>query len=362
MQDDLKRHSYDFNLPDECIAQHPSQRRDESRLLVYNRRTRSVTHLLFNEIVALFSRGDLLVVNDTKVFPARLQGVKQSGGKIEVFLLEYPAPVDQNQPGASAMYGTQALFKSSRKPKPGSTIHISPHCVCIPQREIGRGKWEILLEIDQDQPLQKVIEAAGDIPLPPYINRPTGTNEQDRARYQTVYARQFGAVAAPTAGLHFTPALLKTLENNSVSIAPITLHVGYGTFSPVEAEIITEHKIHREYYEISAESAKKIRQTKQSGGKIWAVGTTSTRTVEYAATKTPEFGPSSGWCDLYITPGYQFKIVDNLITNFHLPRSSLMFLVSALCGRESLLHCYDVAVNEGYRFFSYGDAMAIISE
>lgn len=360
MQDDLKRHSYDFHLPKDCIAQYPSEKRDESRLLLLNRKTQTVSHLAFNQISTLLTKGDLLIINDTKVFPARLHGFKATGGRAEVFLLEYPLAAPQQQQNETQRYFAQALIKSSRKPKPGSTIALSAHGVCTVCTEIGRGAWQVLLEIDRDQQLDKVLQAAGEVPLPPYINRPNGTDHRDRDRYQTVYARQAGAIAAPTAGLHFTPRLLEDLGQRGVLLAPITLHVGYGTFSPVEAAVITEHKIHGERYQIGQSSAQKIIQTKRSGGKIWAVGTTSVRAVEYAATANPDFGPSSGWCDLYITPGYQFKMVDNLITNFHLPQSSLMFLVAALCGRKSLLHCYDVAISNGYRFFSYGDAMAII--
>jgi len=358
MQDDLTLDAYHYELPEQQIAQSPADRRDQSRLLVLDRTSGSITHAGFADIVGLFSPGDLLVANDTKVFPARLFGLKDTGGKAEVFLLNYPAPTGEID--GAALFDCEALIKSSRRPRVGSSILIGQLCRCRVEEDLGRGKWRLVLSVPDGMSLDVLLAASGEVPLPPYIKRNGGPTATDTDRYQTVYASRPGAVAAPTAGLHFTDELIERLRQKGVQLAFITLHVGYGTFAPVETADIREHRIHREIIDIPATTADLVNETKRRGGKVWAAGTTSVRALEFASTADGLTQPTTGWCDLYITPGFRFKVVDNLITNFHLPQSSLMFLVSALCGRETLLACYAEAIERGYRFYSYGDAMAVI--
>ncbi len=354
--------AYDYHLPEKNIAQHPAERRDQSRLLVLDRNSGFVEHLRFSDIAALIRKGDVLVINDTKVFPARLSGRKETGGKVEVFLLGYPASIAEKPlQSGQRQFSCEALIKSSRRPTAGSTLVINEHCQCRLLQYRSRGKWSVRLLIAPGFDLDDLLATSGDIPLPPYISRVHGSTEEDAARYQTVYAKQAGAVAAPTAGLHFTGSLLDNLRSTGVEIAPLTLHVGYGTFSPVEEPDISRHAIHAEYIDISPGSAATINRAKSAGGKVWAVGTTSVRALEFSSDENGRVSPFSGWCDLYITPGFKYRVIDNLITNFHLPRSSLMFLVAALCGRKKLLECYQLAVSHDYRFYSYGDAMTIIS-
>ena len=361
MQDDLKLAAYDYDLPEKNIAQFPADQRDHSRLLVLNRGSGQMDHLHFHQITALFTPGDLLVLNDTRVFPARLHGRKESGGKAEVFLLGYPVPVESSAtaPGTTR-FRCEALIKSSRPPKQGSVIHIDPQGSCVMRKDLSRGRWSIELIVDPPASLESLLDMSGDVPLPPYIKRDEGSVDNDRRRYQTVYANQPGAVAAPTAGLHFTTDLIATLAAAGVQTAPITLHVGYGTFAPVQEKDISKHRIHREYMEISESTAAMVNETKAQGGKIWAVGTTTVRALESSVDQNNRLAPVRDWCELYITPGFKFRVIDNLITNFHLPESSLLFLVAALCGRETLLNCYREAIARDYRFYSYGDAMAII--
>jgi S-adenosylmethionine:tRNA ribosyltransferase-isomerase len=361
MQDDLKLAAYHYDLPEKNIAQFPADKRDHSRLLVLNRRTGLMEHLHFHQITGLFTPGDLLILNDTKVFPARLHGRKQSGGKAEVFLLGYPVPVESSADVTGAThFRCEALIKSSRPSKPGSVIHIDPEGSCAVREDRARGRWLIELIVDPPANLESVLDTSGEVPLPPYIKRDDGSLHSDRKRYQTVYANQPGAVAAPTAGLHFTTDLIAKLEAAGVRTAPVTLHVGYGTFAPVQEKDISRHRIHREYIEISESTAAMVNKTKEQGGRIWAVGTTTVRALESSVDRDRRLAPVSDWCELYITPGFKFQIIDNLITNFHLPESSLLFLVAALCGRETLLDCYREAISRDYRFYSYGDAMAII--
>ena len=357
MQEDLKLSSYHYHLPPELIAQHPEADRDNSRLMLVDTLNNTTKHLRFRDISRYIGPDDMLIINDTKVFPARLQGKKQTGGRAEVFLLEFPTILPRQHGCAEAT----ALIKASKRPKPGTEIFISDALSCEVSALLDDGKARLQLRFDPSQDLTEILSNAGQVPLPPYISREQGTTEEDRRRYQTVYADRPGAVAAPTAGLHFTPGLLQQITAQGTRIGTITLHVGYGTFAPVRDEDITKHQIHHEYLEITAETAAEVEAVKSSGGKIWAVGTTSVRALEYGARKTGRLQATGEWCDLYIYPGFEFKIVDNLITNFHLPDSSLMFLVSALCGRKRLLACYEKAVKESYRFFSYGDAMAIIT-
>ncbi|MDJ0623268.1 MAG: tRNA preQ1(34) S-adenosylmethionine ribosyltransferase-isomerase QueA [Desulfocapsaceae bacterium] len=361
MQDDLSLESYDYDLPQKSIAQYPSTTRDISKLLVLNRQNGTIEHRQFYDIIDYLNKNDILVINDTKVFPARLHGKKSSGGKVEIFLLQFPVekildPSNESVRRAEAL----ALIKSSRRPAPGMKIYISPQLSCSLIEDLDNGRAMIELEYNVQDDLIEILNRCGSTPLPPYIERADGTSENDRERYQTVYAQHPGAVAAPTAGLHFTREILDTLSSRGIEIASITLHVGYGTFAPVRSAEITKHAIHEEYVAISAETAAKINSARKKGGRVWAVGTTTVRTLEFAAQDDGRIHACNGWCDLYIVPGYEFKVIDKLITNFHLPKSSLLFLVSALCGRKTLLNCYEEAIARDYRFYSYGDAMAII--
>ena len=348
--------AYNYHLPVELIAQRPADKRDQSRLMVVDTRNDTLAHHRFNDLASFIGAKDMIVVNNTKVFPARLLGQKQSGGKAEVFLLEYPATLDKARGTAKAV----ALIKSSKRPKIGTQITISPTLHCRVIADLGGGKVDLQLHYDPATGLAEILTTSGQVPLPPYITRVDGCTPDDVHRYQTVYASQPGAVAAPTAGLHFTDTLLESIRMQGTLIGQVTLHVGYGTFAPVREEDITRHLIHKEYFSIAEETAEAVQETKRRGGKIWAVGTTTVRALEYAALVSGRFQAMSGWCNLYIYPGFRFRVIDNLITNFHLPDSSLMFLVSALCGRQTLLDCYQTAIRESYRFFSYGDAMAII--
>jgi S-adenosylmethionine:tRNA ribosyltransferase-isomerase len=353
--DDFLLSSYRYHLPQEQIAQYPADRRDQARLLMLNAARGEIEHGHFADIARLIGADDLLVMNDTRVFPARLLGQKASGGKAEVFLLELP----QQRTAGEAV--ATALVKSSKRPKVGGEIVIDRDLRCLVEDDLADGKLRLRLLFPPQENLASLLEKFGQIPLPPYISR-DAQSQADRERYQTVYAAKLGAVAAPTAGLHFTPELLAAVAAKGSRIARLTLHVGYGTFAPVRCDNILEHAIHSEYIEVPAACVEAIGETKRRGGKVWAVGTTTTRALEFAAlNNNAESGPQAmaGWCDLFIYPGFQFRVVDNLITNFHLPETSLMFLVAALCGRERLLASYQEAIRQGYRFYSYGDAMAI---
>lgn len=339
---DLKDFSYD--LPEELIAQHPLPDRQSSRLLVLNRETQSVTHRHFYDILDYLSPGDCLVMNDTKVIPARLYGVKEgSGGKIEFLLLQKLSegrwevilkPGRKARPGARFVFGNGALRAEILAIKDGGI------------REV-RFEYEGIFE--------EVLDRLGEVPLPPYITEKLS----DRERYQTVYARVDGSAAAPTAGLHFTKELLAKAEAKGVKLVYVTLHVGLGTFRPVKVEDVTTHQMHSEYYALPAEAAKTLNEVRSLGGRIISVGTTSTRVLESAAKEDGTFEAVSGWTDIFIYPGYRFRAVDALITNFHLPQSTLLMLVSALAGREFVLSAYEEAVRERYRFFSFGDCCLI---
>ncbi len=356
MPEDFTLSSYSYHLPEQLIAQHPADKRDNSRLMVVHTGNKELQHCRFSDICRFIGKNDMLVINNTRVFPARLHGRKETGGKAEVFLLEFP--VVQNNGTAMAT----ALIKSSKRPKVGSRISINEMLSCFVQEDLDNGKMKLCLHYDRALGLAETLQRSGQVPLPPYISRKDGSTTEDVTRYQTVYASHPGAVAAPTAGLHFTDELLEGIVSQGTLLGQITLHVGYGTFAPVRETDITRHQIHQEYLSIPEETVAKTALTKKRGGKIWAVGTTTVRALEYGAKNTGRLEAIEDWCDLYIYPGYQFKVIDNLITNFHLPDSSLMFLVSALCGRKTLLDCYRTAVEKKYRFFSYGDAMAIISQ
>ncbi|MBU0730218.1 MAG: tRNA preQ1(34) S-adenosylmethionine ribosyltransferase-isomerase QueA [Proteobacteria bacterium] len=358
---DLK--DYYYELPDSSIAQQPLDNRDESRLLVVDCRTDRLADKHFEDIVDYFKPGDLLVVNDTKVFPARLLGHKQTGGRVELFVLEYPriSSVDQFSAGEDEneqSVPVVGLLKSSKRPKLGSRLVFTDELYGEVEEFMTDGKVMVTLHYKGD--FGNILDSVGLIPLPPYIKRNSGEIAEDRQRYQTVYARKKGAVAAPTAGLHFSEKLLALIEAKKVGLASVTLHVGYGTFAPVREEDIRQHRIHSEYFEVSQETADLINKTKAAGGTLWTVGTTTVRALESAADEDGVVHARSGECQLYIYPGYKFRVVRNLITNFHLPGSSLLFLVSALAGRERIMRGYEHAVRSDYRFYSYGDAMVII--
>lgn len=347
---------FDFELPKELIAQTPPEVRGSSRLLVLDRVTGSITHTTIAEIGRWLRAGDLLVVNDTKVFPARLLGHRvPSGGAVEVFLMQRVADDEW-----------EALVHPGQKLKVGAAMKLGEGENALHAEIVGRGSFgrrTVKLRTEDGRPIDQAVDAIGHMPLPPYIARPDTSS--DLERYQTVYARARGSIAAPTAGLHFTPELLSKLEASGIERAPITLHVGYGTFKPVRTDIVEEHIVDPERFEISEESAARVNRAKQEGRRVIAVGTTTTRTLEFAGQER-EGKPAGivaaghGSADLFIHPGYRFQIVDALLTNFHLPRSSLLMLVSAFAGRERVLAAYATAVAERYRFYSYGDAMLII--
>ncbi len=336
-----------FDLPQELIAQDPLEDRSSSRLLVLDKKTGEIEHKIFKDITSYLRKGDCLVINDTKVIPARLLGVKEdTQAKIEVLLLKRRE---------NDIWET--LVKPGKKAKPGTVISFGDGLLkgtVIDVVEEGNR----LIQFSYEGIFEEILDQLGQMPLPPYITHQL----QDKNRYQTVYAKHEGSAAAPTAGLHFTPELLKQIEDMGVTIARVTLHVGLGTFRPVKVENVLEHHMHSEFYIVDEEEARKVNDTKKNGGRIICVGTTSCRTVESAATEDGFLKAGSGWTEIFIYPGYQFKLLDALITNFHLPESTLVMLVSALAGREHVLNAYAEAVKERYRFFSFGDAMFIADE
>ncbi|MBQ2966789.1 MAG: tRNA preQ1(34) S-adenosylmethionine ribosyltransferase-isomerase QueA [Clostridia bacterium] len=336
---------YYYDLPEELIAQTPLEDRSSSRLMVLDRQTDGISHKHFKDLLDFLQAGDCLVLNDTKVLPARLYGVKEeTGAHVEVVLLKrltdtrwevMTRPGKKTRPGAKIVFGDGSL-----------------RCTVDGVAEDGLRTVNFAF----DGIFEEVLDRLGHMPLPPYITEKL----EDKNRYQTVYAKNTGSAAAPTAGLHFTPELLKQIEEKGVKIAYLTLHVGLGTFRPVKVEDITTHKMHSEFYEITQETADVINSTKKNGGRVFAVGTTSTRTLETVASEKGEITASHGWTDIFIYPGYRFKAVDCLITNFHLPESTLLMLVSALYDRTKVLEAYKQAVEQKYRFFSFGDAMLIL--
>ncbi|MGE6629098.1 tRNA preQ1(34) S-adenosylmethionine ribosyltransferase-isomerase QueA [Bacillus sp. NPDC077027] len=341
----MKVELFDFDLPEKLIAQVPLEKRDASRLMVLHKETGELTHSTFSHIVDYFQKGDCLVLNNTRVLPARLFGMKEdTGAKVELLLLK-------QEEGDK----WETLVKPAKRVKEGTIITFGDgrlRAVCT--EELGHGGRKV--EFQYTGIFYEVLESLGEMPLPPYIKEQL----DDRERYQTVYSKEVGSAAAPTAGLHFTTELLGALKAKGVHIAFITLHVGLGTFRPVSAESVEEHEMHAEFYEMSAETAELLNRVKQDGGNIISVGTTSTRTLETIATANQGvFKESSGWTSIFIYPGYTFRAIDGMITNFHLPKSSLIMLVSALAGRDHVLHAYEEAVEKEYRFFSFGDAMLI---
>lgn len=334
-----------FDLPQELIAQDPLEDRASSRLLVLDRETGEVIHRKFRDILGYLNPGDCLVINDTKVIPARLIGSREgTNAKIEVLLLKRRE---------NDIWET--LVKPGKKAKPGTVIHFGDGLLkgtVIDVVEEGNR----LIQFSYDGIFEEILDRLGQMPLPPYITHQL----QDKNRYQTVYAKHEGSAAAPTAGLHFTKELLQEIEDKGVKLAHVTLHVGLGTFRPVKVENVLDHHMHSEFYMVEESEAEKINQTKRDGGRVICVGTTSCRTIESASDENGILKAGSGWTDIFIYPGYQFKILDCLITNFHLPESTLVMLVSALAGREHVLAAYEEAVKEKYRFFSFGDAMLIL--
>lgn len=338
---------YDFELPPELIAQAPAERRDASRLLVVNRATGELAHRVFSDIVEYIPAGDALVVNETRVFPARLLGRRASGAEAEVLLL--------TPHGGDEKVWT-ALVRPGAKLKPGRTVDVSDELrVEILESTPG---GERIVRLHTELPLAEALDRYGEVPLPPYVQH--RATEEDRERYQTVYARERGSVAAPTAGLHFTPELLAALEAKGVRVVRLVLHVGVGTFRPVETDDPAQHRMHSEWYHVPAEAADALNAIRDVGGTIWAVGTTVTRTLETVTDESGVVHAGEGWTDIFIRPPYRFRAVDHLITNFHLPKSTLLMLVSALASYELTMHAYAEAVARRYRFFSYGDAMLIV--
>ncbi|MGF0220447.1 tRNA preQ1(34) S-adenosylmethionine ribosyltransferase-isomerase QueA [Bacillus sp. FCW2] len=342
----MKVDLFDFELPERLIAQVPLRERDASRLMVLNKQTGGLTDSSFKEIVSFFNEGDCLVLNNTRVLPARLFGTKEdTGAKVELLLLKQ----EENDTW-------ETLVKPAKRVKKGTVLTFGDGrltAVCTEELDHGGRK----IEFRYDGIFYEVLESLGEMPLPPYIKEQL----DDKERYQTVFSKEIGSAAAPTAGLHFTEEILDELKQKGVRIEFITLHVGLGTFRPVSADDVEEHNMHAEFYEMTEETAASLNEVRKAGGRIVSVGTTSTRTLEtIAGEHDGVFTASSGWTSIFIYPGYEFKAIDGMITNFHLPKSSLIMLVSALAGREHVLSAYRHAVEEEYRFFSFGDAMLII--
>ena len=345
MEQVLLKSDFYFDLPEELIAQDPLEDRSSSRLLKLDKKTGEIEHHVFKEVPSFLRPGDCLVLNNTKVIPARLYGVKEdTGATIEVLLLKRK----ENDKW-------ETLVKPGKKMKIGAKVVFGDGLLKAEVIDILE-EGNRLIQFSYEGIFEEVLDALGEMPLPPYITHKL----QDKNRYQTVYAKYEGSAAAPTAGLHFTKELLEQIQAMGVKIAPVTLHVGLGTFRPVKEENLINHHMHSEYYEITKESADLINETKKNGGRIICVGTTSCRTIESAADEDGFVHPGCDNTEIFIYPGYRFKVLDGLITNFHLPESTLIMLVSALAGREHVLHAYEIAVKERYRFFSFGDAMIII--
>ena len=343
----MKTSDFYFDLPQELIAQDPLEDRSSSRLLVLGKETGNIEHKHFYDILEYLREGDCLVLNNTKVIPARLYGVREgTGAMIEILLLK--------RKGNNVW---ETLVKPGKKAKPGTKIIFGDGLLVGEVLEIAE-EGNRLIQFIYEGVFEEILDQLGQMPLPPYI-----THElKDKNRYQTVYAKYEGSAAAPTAGLHFTPQLLEKVKEKGVEIAEVTLHVGLGTFRPVKVEDVTQHHMHSEFYEVTEEAASIIKNTKARGGRVICVGTTSCRTIESVAARFDgDIKACSGWTEIFIYPGYRFRLLDGLITNFHLPESTLLMLVSALAGREHVLAAYEEAVKEKYRFFSFGDAMLIIS-
>ncbi|GAA0065512.1 MAG: tRNA preQ1(34) S-adenosylmethionine ribosyltransferase-isomerase QueA [Clostridium perfringens] len=340
----MKVSDFYFELPEELIAQYPLEKRDSSRLMVLDKKTGEIEHRKFHDILEYLNEGDTLVLNNTRVLPARLIGEKEeTGGKIEFLLLKR---IEGDK--------WECLAKPGRKAKVGTVFTFGEGKLKAIVREIGE-EGNRIIEFKYDGIFEQVLDELGQMPLPPYIHEKL----EDKERYQTVYSKEKGSAAAPTAGLHFTEELLKEIKDKGVNIAYLTLHVGLGTFRPVKVDDVNNHVMHSEYYHLDKENAELINKTKEAGKRVIAVGTTSSRTLETIGDENGRVREQSGWTDIFIYPGYKFKIVDNLITNFHLPESTLIMLVSALGGQDNIMNAYNTAVKEKYRFFSFGDSMFI---
>lgn len=340
----MKTSDFYYDLPQELIAQTPLEDRSSSRLMVLDKKTGEIEHKHFYNIIDYLNSGDTLILNDTKVLPARLYGVKEgSGGAIE-FLLLHKHSLDI----------WEVILRPGKKAKPGARFVFGNGELKAEVLEIVN-EGNRLVKFEYEGVFEEVLDRLGEMPIPPYITKKL----EDKNRYQTVYAKHPGSAAAPTAGLHFTPELIDRIKDKGVNIGFVTLHVGLGTFRPVKVEDVNEHKMHSEFYSISAQTAKLINDTKQRGNRVISVGTTATRVLETVGMKSPILSEDTGWTDIFIYPGKKFNVVDSLITNFHLPESTLIMLVSALAGKENVLNAYKEAVNQKYRFFSFGDAMLL---
>ncbi len=340
---------FDYELPEELIAQQPLEQRDASRMLILDRETKPLQEARFNELPGYIRPGDLIVVNNTRVFPARLIGQRDpSGGRVEVLLTREVEP---------SVW--EALVRPANRLKPGERIRFGDTGLRAEVKEITTSGTRILC-FEGDQPLEALLEQVGETPLPPYIKRPSGSTAGDVERYQTVFAQEKGAVAAPTAGLHFTPYTLESLRAIGAKVVEITLHVGYGTFEPVRVDNVEQHQVASEFFEIREDAARMVNETRKRGHRVIAIGTTTTRALESAVNAAGSVTPGKRQATLTIIPGYKFRVVDSLLTNFHLPRSSLLLLVAAFAGRDFTLSAYRHAVEQRFRFYSYGDCMFVI--
>ncbi len=345
---------YDFELDESLIAQDPADKRDASKLMRLDRENGGTSVHLFSDIKGFLRENDVLVVNNTQVIPGRLYGRKETGGKVEVLIIDY---AQVKLKGSLDELEFECLIRASKGPKPGSNLSFDEGLSAVVV-SVGNGTYRLRFQYNvPGRSFDDVLAATGRMPLPPYIRR--SDTEADRESYQTVYAKEKGAVAAPTAGIHFTTGLLDEIRAKGVKIVEITLHIGYGTFLPVRVDDIRNHEMHRELFSISEQAAQTINQAKEAGSRLVAVGTTSIRTLEFAADESGMVKPGSGECGLFIYPGYKFKAVDAVITNFHLPKSTLIMLVSAFAGRDNVLAAYRDAMEHDFRFFSYGDGMFI---
>ena len=340
----MKTSDFYYDLPKELIAQTPVEPRDSSRLLVLGRESGEIEHRHFYEIIDYLDEGDLIVANDSRVLPARIYGVKDTGARVEFLLLKQ---ISGNR--------WETLCKPGRKAKEGAKFTFGDGLLTATVVEV-KDDGNRIVDFDCDENFFSTLDKIGQMPLPPYITEEL----KDRERYQTVYSHELGSAAAPTAGLHFTDELMDRLRAKGVKIAYVTLHVGLGTFRPVKVDDVTKHKMHSEHYEIPKETADLIKQTKQNGKRVIAIGTTSCRTLESVAAEHGEIIPCEGFTDIFIYPGFEFKVLDGLVTNFHLPESTLIMLVSAFAGYDNIMNAYKTAVDERYRFFSFGDAMCIL--
>lgn len=347
---------YHYDLPAELIAQQPALQRDRSKLLCLNRRTGVLSHATFNAIGDYLKTGDVLVINNTAVVPGRLEGKKITGGKVEVLIADYAG--GRKPEGKNGRFICRCLVKASKRPLPGSWLQFADE---LQAEVLDSDNGLCTLEFHAAGNFETILDKIGQVPLPPYIKRNSEMTApcDDLTSYQTVYATRKGAVAAPTAGLHFTPRLLSELRAGGIQIAELTLHVGYGTFMPVRVDDIRRHQMHSERFSISALTAEAINSARSDGHRVIAVGTTCVRTLEYAADANGKIEAGNGNCDLFIYPGYRFKIVDALVTNFHLPKSTLLMLVAAFAGRQNVFDAYHEAIRRRYRFYSYGDAMFV---